>query len=223
MEAMFRPVFMGYVDSTSILQKLLASIVSEEWAHEYDKLSAASPTPLRRLIEASPMAKEISDSSLAWLQGNPLPAYHEMLINLSVILKECQALLQCFSMDCRLPVSSIPYLGQEVDVTGTRQGCFNIAKARDAVGTLYDQLKSSLGRTKKKELAVIAEKRVVVVAMIDRYGEIKAEHDNRVSAAVAAAFVALKDTPDKVSPVVKGIMNGIKVSFPVSLYLRTAD
>jgi TATA-binding protein-associated factor len=32
-----------------------------------------------------------------------------------------------------------------------------------------------------------------------------------VCAAFAAAYVALKNTPDKVSPIVKGVMNGIKV------------
>ena len=48
-------------------------------------------------------------------------------------------------------------------------------------------------------------------ANIERYGDVKAQYDVRVSAAFAAAFVALKATPDKVSPIVKGIMNGIKV------------
>jgi TATA-binding protein-associated factor len=222
MEAMFRPIFMGYVDSTSILQKLLASIISEEWAHEYDQIPSTPTDPKPLLIDVSPMAKEISDMSLAWLQGNPLPAYHEMLINLHGILKECQALLQSFALDCRLPVSSIPYLGVEVDVTDTRQGCFTITTAKTAVGSMYDSLKASLGRTKKKELAVIGEKRLAVVAMIDRYADLKAEHDNRVSATVAAAFVALKSTPDKVSPVVKGIMNGIKNEENLGLQTRSA-
>ena len=41
--------------------------------------------------------------------------------------------------------------------------------------------------------------------------EVKAQYDVRVAAAFAAAFIALRGTPDKVSLIVKGIMNSIKV------------
>ena len=68
-----------------------------------------------------------------------------------------------------------------------------------------------LGRTKKRELGIISDKRLKVVSSIDHYLEVKVQHDIRVSAACAAAFVAFRGTPDKVSPTVKGIMNSIKV------------
>jgi len=197
-----------YLDSASMLQKFLAAIISEEWAREHD---AASPTSTP-LIEKSPLAKELSTKTLAFLQGKPPPSYHEMAFTLSRIHADCVALLQSFSSDCKLPISSIPFLGSEIDITGTQPGRFTIETAQNAVGSMYTKLKDSLGRTKKRELAVISEKRNKVVATIDRYIEVKAQHDVRVSAAFAAAYVAFKSTPDKVSPVVKGIMNGIKVS-----------
>ena len=68
-----------------------------------------------------------------------------------------------------------------------------------------------LGRTKKRELGIISDKRLKVVSSIDHYLEVNVQHDIRVSAACAAAFVAFRGTPDKVSPTVKGIMNSIKV------------
>ena len=55
------------------------------------------------------------------------------------------------------------------------------------------------------------DRRSRVVAAIHSYNEVKTQHDVRVSAAFAAAFVALRVAPDKVSPIVKGIMNGVKV------------
>lgn len=164
------------------------------------------------MIKKSPLAKELSNKTLTWLQGNPPSSYHEMALGLGRIHIDCVTMLQSFASECKLPMSSIPFLGSEIDLTGTRPGSFTIESAQSAVGPMYNRLKDSLGRTKRRELAGISERRNKILASMDRYNEVKAQHDTRVSAAFAAAFVAFKSTPDKVSPVVKGIMNGIKVS-----------
>lgn len=197
-----------YIDSTSMLQKFLAAIICEEWAHGYDA-QATLNSPL--LIDAQPLAKDISDRTLAFLQADPPAAYHEMAYTLARIHGECYNLLQSFVYECKVPPGNIPALGTEIDITATREGCFTIDTAQAAVGQMFDKLKDSLGRTKKRELAIIKEKRAKVATSIERYVDIKAQYDIRVSAAFAAAYVALKATPDKVSPIVKGIMNGIKV------------
>ena len=190
-----------------MLQKFLAAVVTEEWAREYE-VRAKDGAPL---LDKSPLAKDLSVKALQFLQNEPPPAYHEMMYTLARLHSECFNLLQAFSHDCRLPITRIPNLGTEIDIMGTREDCFTISTAQAAVGEMFDKLKDSLGRTKKKELAIIKEKRGHVAANIERYIEVKAQYDVRVSAAFAAAFVALKATPDKVSPIVKGIMNGIKV------------
>ena len=209
MDDTFRPILVHYIDSTSMLQKFLAAIISECWAREYD---ARSPAGAPLLIEASPLAAELATKTLAWLQAEPPASYHEMAFTLARIHGECYNLLQSFAYDCKLPQAAIPALGTEIDVTGTREGCFTIDTAQAAVGAMFDRLKESLGRTKKREVAIIKDKRLKVVSSIDRYIEVKAQYDVRVAAAFAAAFVAFRGTPDKVSPIVKGIMNSIKVS-----------
>ncbi|KAJ7461011.1 SNF2 superfamily chromatin remodeling protein [Mycena galericulata] len=216
-EDIFQPMLMHYIDSSSMLQKFLTAVVSEEWAREHDAVPDVAP-----LIEKSVLAQTLSAKTLAWLQGTPPPAYHEMTLTLMRIHGDCVALLGSFASDCKLPMSSIPNLGTDIDVTGTKTGCFTIDVAQQAVGQIYTRLKDSLGRTKKRELGVIAEKRGKIVASIERYVDIKAQHDIRVSAAFAAAFVAFRSTPDKVSPVVKGIMNGIKNEDNVDLQTRSA-
>ncbi|KAJ6547022.1 SNF2 chromatin remodeling protein [Mycena capillaripes] len=216
-EDIFQPILMHYIDSSSMLQKFLTAVISEEWAREHDAMPDAQP-----LIEKSVMAQTLSAKTLAWLQGAPPAAYHEMTLTLVRIHADCVAMLGAFASDCKLPMSSIPFLGTEIDVTGTKPGCFTMDVAQNAVGMLYTRLKDSLGRTKKRELGVIAEKRVKIVASIERYVDVKAQHDIRVSAAFAAAFVAFRSTPDKVSPVVKGIMNGIKNEENVDLQTRSA-
>lgn len=205
---MFRPILMHYVDSPSMLQKFLTAIIAEEWAREHSKRAKADSS---LLIETSALAKDLSDKALGFLQNDPPAAYHEMAFTLSRLHGECYNLLQSFAFDCKLPASSIPSLGLEIDITGTRSDCFTIHTAEAAVGPMFDKLKDTLGRTKKKELAIIKEKRAHVVANVEHYGDVKAQYDVRVSAAFAAAFVAMRGTPDKVSPIVKGIMNGIKV------------
>lgn len=191
-----------------MLQKFLTAVVAEEWARQYE--ASASETFVS-LVDTTPLAREITTKTLDWLQGKTPPSYHEMALALNRIHAETVSLLQMFATDCKLPMSSIPFLGNEIDVTGAREKAFTIDRANWALDREYTRLKDSLGRTKKKELSVIAEKRSAILASIARYNETKAQHDIRVSAAFAAAFVAFKSTPDKVSPVVKGIMNGIKV------------
>ncbi|KAF9068722.1 SNF2 superfamily chromatin remodeling protein [Rhodocollybia butyracea] len=217
METIFQPILLHYVASTSMLQNVLSAIIAEEWAREY---SVDADAPL--LIDASNLAKEISNKTLAWLQGAPPAAYHEMAFALARIHVESVSLLHSFATECKLPISSIPFLGSEIDLTGTNSERFTIETAQEAIGPRYTQLKGMLGRTKKRELVAIEEKRTVVAASIERYLEIKTQHEIRVAAAFAAAFVALRSTPDKVSPVVKGIMNGIKNEENVDLQTRSA-
>ncbi|KAG5646696.1 hypothetical protein DXG03_002686 [Asterophora parasitica] len=217
MEDFFQPILLHYLNSTSMLQKFLTAVISEEWARGH-----ASTAPTSALIDTSPLAKELSTQTLAWLQGVSPSSYHEMAFILSRIHADCVALLQSFSTDCKLPVSSIPFLGSDIDITGTQKGFFTIHTAQNAVGSMYTNLKNMLGRTKKKELLAMDEKRSKIVVSIDRYIEVKGQHDIRVAAAFAAAFVAFRSTPDKVSPVVKGIMNGIKNEENIDLQTRSA-
>lgn len=198
-----------------MLQKVLTAVVAEEWARQYDASASESP-----VVDTTSLAREITTKTLNWLQSKPPPAYHEMTLALNRIHIETVSLLQMFATDCKLPMSSIPFLGNEIDITGTKEKAFTIDRANWALDREYTRLKDSLGRTKKRELGVIAEKRSAILANVARYNETKTQHDIRVSAAFAASFVAFKSTPEKVSPVVKGIMNGIKViQFPGLLYV----
>ncbi|KZT28684.1 SNF2 chromatin remodeling protein [Neolentinus lepideus HHB14362 ss-1] len=207
MEEVFRPFICHYIDSSSTYQKFFSAVIAEEWAREHDKMSAASSS---LLIEKSALARDLSSKMLSWLQSEPPAAYHEMILTLARIHGECFHLLQSFVHDYKVSPNAIPNLGVDVDVTGEKEGYFSIHTAREAVGPIFTKLKDGLGRAKRKDMSIINEKRNKVLSSIERYTEMKALYDNRVSAAFAAAFVAFKSTPDKVSPVVKGIMNGIK-------------
>jgi TATA-binding protein-associated factor len=196
-----------------MLQKFLTAVIVEEWAKGHAERSSEP------LLEKSALARDQGATLLDWLQSEPPIAYHEMVFLLSRLHLDCYNLLHSFVTDCKIGIACIPQLGSEIDPTGTNPACFTVHKAREAVGSMFNTLKNSLGRTKKKELAVISERRNTIAANIDRFHDTKAEYDVRISASFAAAYIALRATPEKVSPIVKGIMNGVKVRFmPQSLH-----
>ena len=211
LDAMFRPMLEHYIDSPSMLQKFLAAVIVEEWAQKYDEISTREEKDGQLLVHVCPLAASLAQKILKWLQSEPPVAYHEMAMSLSRIYADCVNLLQSFATDCKIPVSSIPRLSPNIDIHAEKEDSFSITTAQTVVTQYFTQLKESLGRTKKKELAPLQERRSRIAAAINAYNDVKAQHDVRVSAAFAAAFVALKEAPDKVSPIVKGIMNGIKV------------
>ena len=92
---------------------------------------------------------------------------------------------------------------------GMREGCFTIDITQAAVGAMFDRLRGSLGarRSTRSRLSRTSGSKI-----IDRYIGAEAQYDMCVFEAFAVAFVAFRGTPDKVSPIVKGIMNSIKVS-----------
>jgi TATA-binding protein-associated factor len=188
-----------------MLQKFLTAVIIEEWARGHDQTHSTV------LLDISPLARDLGIQLLSWLQSEPPIAYHEMVFLLSRLHVDCYNLLHAFTAECRIAAACIPSLGTEIDPSGNNPECFTIHTAKQAVGTMFDELKNSLGRTKKKEVASLVERRRIIAASIDRFFDTKSEYDVRISASFAAAYIALKATPEKVSPIVKGIMNGVKV------------
>lgn len=211
---LFRPLLAHYVDSPSMLQKFMTAVIVEEWAHKYEDISAIKATEtgehIYALIANNRLARELGVTMGSWLQSDPPVAYHEMSIHLSRIHGDCGALLQSFAFDCKIPQTMIPVLSPNIDINGTAEGGFNITVAERVVGPIFTELKTTLGRSKKKEVINLQDKRLRIESSIKHYNEVKVQHDVRVSAAFACAYVALKHSPNKVSPIVKGIMNGIK-------------
>lgn len=163
------------------------------------------------LVKELNLALDISSEILNFLQSEPPTAYREMALSLAHILGECTALLQAFLHVCKVPAKLVPQLGTAMDVKGIQEGAFTIEMAQRDVGPVFTRLKESLGRTEKKELITQHDKKLGLEASILHYRDVKNQHDIRVSAAFVSAFVALKVVPEKVSPIVKGIMNGVKV------------
>ena len=194
-DEVFRPMLEHYIKSPSMLQKFLSGIIVEEWALKIEEQptkceGSDGEQKCAKLVKESNLALDLSSEILGFLQSEPPTAYHEMALSLARILGECTALLQAFLHDCKVPAKLIPQLGTAIDVNGTQEGAFTIEMAQRVFGPVFMQLKESLGRT-KKELITLHDKRLGPEVSIQHYKDVKNQHDIRVSAAFASAFVAL--------------------------------
>lgn len=206
-DEMFGGLLKHYIVSASMLQRLLAAIIIEEWAHQAD-IGNGQP-----LLNVSPLAETLGQTMLTFLESPAPEFYHEMALSLTRLMHDCTALLNSFSTDCKIVYSKIPRLGNSIDITGHGDSeAFTLAKARLAVGEHFTKLKSSLGRTKKREVALLGEKRKSIVAAIDQYEQTKTRHDVRIFAAFAASVVALRVQLTKLTPIIKSLTAGVRVS-----------
>lgn len=202
---MFGGLLRHYVVSASMLQRLLTATIVEEWAREAESQNIS-------LLSTCPFLESLGQTMLSFLDGSTPDFYHEMALSLSRLFQECVSLLTAFATECKVPTSKIPYLGKTIDMTGegSDPDKFTLTKARLTVGDHYTKLKALLGRTKKKEL--LEERRKTTIASITQYEITKGRHDLRVSAAFAAAVIALHIQMPKLTPIIKSLTAGVRAS-----------
>lgn len=200
-----------YQESTSMLQQFLAATIVREWANEF--CAQSRPRPTQSLRATSPLADNMIQRFFAYLQADPPTSYYEMYLNLSHISSSCHALLDMFQRDAKVPPSKIPALPTTIDTNGTIEGAFSIDMARSIIGSTFEELRSQVTKARRKELPAIDIKQREIAASISQYGEIKEQHDARVSAAIAGALIALREMPPKLNPVIRSVMNGVKVGW----------
>jgi TATA-binding protein-associated factor len=198
-----------YQQSSSMLQQFLTATIVREWANEYQAIS--QPKPAQSLRSTSPLAERMVVKFFTYLQSDPPPTYYEMYLNLSQISNQCRNLLNSFISNGRVPMNKVSPLPPVVDHNGTIEGAFTLSMAKDVVGATFESLKSLVPKSKKKELPGLEEKRREVATSIEKYGEVKEQHDARVAAAIAGALIALRELPPKLNPVIRSVMNGVKV------------
>jgi TATA-binding protein-associated factor len=123
--------------------------------------------------------------------------------------KDAEGLLATFASLGKVPIEKIPQLPPEP---------FTIECASRLVNHDYQTLLPFLARVNKKTaLASLEDRRRKLLHVIDMYEKDKAAFDTQLDAAAAAAVVALREIPGKISPVIKGFTQSIKVSLALSL------
>ncbi|CAE7140157.1 unnamed protein product [Rhizoctonia solani] len=213
----FGELLLHFINSPSAYQRFIAATIVQEWALAQPTING---TPLAK---ASPLAGQASTHLLAFLEKDFPASYHEMHINLRALALDCRTLLTCFSDDAKVPASKLPTLPDRLDPEGAEEGTFSLVYAQRFVGEIFDGLKASVPRGKKKEIPGLEEKKSRLVLGIERYGVVKGQWDTRVFAAVAAALISLRVHPSKLNPLVRSIMNGVKFEDNLDIQTRSAN
>lgn len=73
----------------------------------------------------------------------------------------------------------------------------------------------TLSKRKSAEVA-IRDRRAALTIALERHTQRQAGLGNRIQATAAAALIGARFVPAKMNPIIKGIMNGVKVSYDVA-------
>jgi TATA-binding protein-associated factor len=216
-QAFFVQQLFTYLASTAAHQILLASIIIEEWSKAVDESPASqAPAPLPLVNEH---AKLLVNQLIVMLEGQTPPTYYEMLLVLSQAFTDCHALLATFVTDAKIPQTDLPSIPSSLDPAAVPADLFTVDVAGSIAGDTFEKLAAKLTRpAQKKLLPLLREKQMKIISSIGFYMSLKEKYDRQVSAALAAAVIALRTMPAKLNPVIRSIMNGVKVLYPYLSY-----
>jgi TATA-binding protein-associated factor len=196
-----------YLASPSYFHKFMGATILQEWSLEFEMTSDVP------LTSHSPLANELSKIVVPFLSSDPPACYHENLFLLNQLCSITNNSVDSFLHDSRLNTTN-PNLPRSTSLA-CDEGSFTIAQARLAVDWLDNLHNSFIKPKKKKDGARIEDAKRSIREYIYVFEENKGVADIQVLAAFGAAAISLKSMPPKVTPLIKSIMNSLKVIFPV--------
>ncbi|KAI5465705.1 SNF2 family DNA-dependent ATPase domain-containing protein [Mariannaea sp. PMI_226] len=219
---------------------LVMASVPAKFLDEYDALlvpglsSAYSSTQLTACAVIEEFAKHCQspDDSARYIDNlqriveSERPASYRDLVNyIQRVRTQCQQLLHFFRDHGKVSHSKLPVL--PVVVQGEAEAgpsAFSITTAEKCVGDDYERLKKAMSPGQRLIASQqLAEARDITVSTIEEAKVVKAARDIRIKAAAACAMVAMKILPKKPSPLIKGVMDSIKLEENQLLQTRSAD
>lgn len=204
-EVAFGALLREYLSSSSALQKCLAAAIVQEWAEAVEVQQQA-------VKDTSEVAADLSLRLIAALEAPPPATYAEMAIMLQRLQSECQGLYNSFARDAKLAKGKIPALPTTVDPLGHLVDAFTIDTAKHVAQQGFDSLLIQVGsKAKKAALPLLQDRQHKLIASIGFYQATKNKQDIQVYASVAGAVIALQVMPAKLNPVIRSIMNSVKV------------
>ncbi|KAI1437674.1 hypothetical protein GGR50DRAFT_19608 [Xylaria sp. CBS 124048] len=151
--------------------------------------------------------------------------YRELVSYGQRVRSQCQQLLNLFRDHGRVSQQKLPTLA--VVVQGEAEagpGAFSLANAEKCVADDFERLKKAMPPAQRLiALQQINEAREDTVLAIDEARTAKDVRDTRIKAAAACALIAIKMLPKKPSPLIKGIMDSIKLEENQLLQSRSAE
>ena len=152
-------------------------------------------------------------------------AYRDLMNHLQRVRTQCQQLIHMFRDHGKVSLHKLPSL--PIVVQGDPEAgptAFSIALAEKCVGDDYEKLKKAMAPGQRLMASQqLAEARDITVKAIEEAKAAKEARDVRVRAAAACGIVAMKQLPKKPSPLIKSIMDSVKVEENQLLQSRSSD
>jgi TATA-binding protein-associated factor len=248
MEMSYYEVLIALLSSSWASKRQLAAIVIEEWAKAVMKSRFGvkyhgDGEQIIVLADSISFANRLSKVTVSSLEndgimqvlpeqqqqqpGLPQGYFYELVFVLKRIRSECQSLLNAFVMEGKVPAGKVPSLpalvvGEVAVGPDSAEGLFSVETAGWVADACFNTLASQLGKVRGKQaiIASLEDRRKRIVTSIGFYDETKQKADTNILATLAGAVVALGVLPAKLNPVIRSVMNSIKVrerSFYVAL------
>ena len=190
--------------------QMTAAMVIQEYAR-----NLASPD------QASGFVKPLQDI----VEGDRPSHYRDLVSHVQRVRSQCQSLLHLFRDHGKISQQKLPILAAVVQGDPTAgPGAFSVTNAEKVVGEDYDRLKKAMAPGQRLIASKqLDEAREVAVAAIEEAMTAKGLRDVRIKAAAAAALVAMKVFPKKLSALIKAIMDSVKTEENQELQGRSAS
>jgi TATA-binding protein-associated factor len=192
-----------YLKSPSYFHRFMGATILQEWADEFQHTSG------RPLSSHLKLAEDLGNIVLEFIATDPPTCYHETFSLLHQCCNVANVHADIFMNDPKLnaPAAGIPRAVSLLD-----PGFFTIDSAKASI-EWFDGLHNLFQKPKKKkDTARVEDAKKAVRELMYTFEERKSLQDLRVYAALAAAAVSLKNMPSKLTPLIKGVTNSLKVS-----------
>ncbi|KAI2639821.1 hypothetical protein GGS26DRAFT_587270 [Hypomontagnella submonticulosa] len=200
----------GLTSSYSSTQ-LAACVVIDEYA--------------RNCVSSQAEASRYTDELQKIIDYDRPAHYRDLVSYVQRVRSQCQTLMHTFRDVGKVPQGKLPTL--PVVVQGEAEagpGAFSLATADKCVNEDYERLKKAMAPAQRLITSgSLSDIRAATITAIEDAKTIKETRDVRIKAAAACALIAMKVLPKKPSPLIKAIMDSIKLEENQQLQTRSAD
>ena len=149
-------------------------------------------------------AAPLTETLVARISSPPPSTYYEMQPLLQRLHRECIALLSAFNVEAKISKDKIPSIPLDH---------FDLLTAQEVVGRHFDALAGLMTpKLAKTALPALKDRQRKVMGSIGYFSVMKERYDVTVTAGVAGALIAVGEMPPKIGPVIKAVMDSVRVS-----------
>ncbi|OTB07939.1 hypothetical protein M426DRAFT_216420 [Hypoxylon sp. CI-4A] len=227
--------------SAAAAMGLIMSVVPKQYLDYYDAIlvpgltSSFSSTQLAACIvideyARNSVASQVESSryvnELQKMIDSDRPAqYRDLVSFVQRVRSQCQQLMHLFRDHGKVAQNKLPNLA--IVVQGEAEagpGAFSLATADKCINEDYERLKKAMAPAQRLVASQqLSEVRGDAASTIEEAKSAKNTRDVRIKAAAGCALIAMKVIPKKPSPLIKAIMDSIKVEENQQLQTRSAD